>query len=139
VQSWTVLFWLAFMSQASAEVTDAPLLSDGSVDVAAVLSSFSVIEPEYDTGTGNQLEGSILGKPFSATYEDASGTEYFDLVVIASEITEHVAYLAAVLLNDIICLKQGRGTTVLEWRETSLKIDNGWKVQASCSGEPQVP
>lgn len=127
------LLALFFCSAAQADTKDVPLLPDGTVDVEAVIRTFSAASPATTTGTMPEFTGSLLGQAYTANYDAADLIKPFDLRIRSEGLSEHATYLAALLLNDIICLKSDLQADVLMWRETAVPLGEGWSVKASCS------
>ena len=126
-------------SSALAETSDVPHLADGTVDVNAVLSSFKVANPVYSDGKTGKLKGVILGKSFDASVTGDVLSAQFSLTISSKDLSEEATYLAAVLLNDVICLRQSRSPDELSWADTATKVGIAWTVMASCSIKPRFP
>jgi hypothetical protein len=129
---------LCCSSVAVAQTTDTPRLADGTIDVAAVLSSFKAERPIGTDEKRNQFDGEILGVTFSATYAQTAPPDSFLLTISASGLSEESAYLTAVLLTDLICLDQNWGVAPVSW-ETSVKVETGWQAISACSTSPRLP
>jgi len=127
------LLVLLCCSAVQADTGDVPLLPDGTVDVDAVIRSFSAASPVTTTGTLPEFTGSILGQAYEANYDAADLVKPFDLTIRSKGLSEHATYLVAVLLNDTICLESDLRANVLMWRETAVPLGDGWSVKASCS------
>ena len=129
------LFVLFFGSVVHAETVEVPLLPDGTVDLDAIIPTFRVSSPNYEAGISPTFEGSFLGQPFLAFYDDADINKPFELTIRATTLSEHGNYLVALFLNDIICLRSELRPGKLMWRETSKDLGDGWKVKLSCERE----
>jgi hypothetical protein len=129
---------LCCASVAAAQTTDTPRLADGRMDVAAVLSSFKAERPTGTNTKRNQFNGEMLGVTFSASYVETAPPDPFTLLIRASGLSEEIAYLAAVLLTDLICLDQNRGVAPLNW-DASASVETGWQVISACSTSSRLP
>lgn len=116
---------------ALAEEGDVPMLPDGKVDVDAVMSSFSVSFPFFETGVASEASGSMLGKPYVAAFDATDFTAPFDLTIQSNGLSENATFLVAVLLNDIICMKNEMRPKLL-WQGSIVAVNDGWKTLASC-------
>jgi len=127
------LLVLFCFSAVQADIGEVHLLPDGTVDVDAVMRTFSAESSITATGTMPEFTGSILGQAYNANYDAADLVNPFDLTIRSEGLSEHATYLVAVLLNDIICLKSDLRADILMWRETVVSLSDGWTVKASCS------
>lgn len=124
---------LCWGSAAGAGNSDVPRLADGTVDVAAVISSFRAIgRAEAGPAPILYFDGSILGEPFTASYPREVDTDPFILSIRSADLSGHKAYLATVLLIELTCLHVQLRPAEVSWREKSVKVADGWDIEVSC-------
>jgi hypothetical protein len=126
-------------SVASAETTEVPRLSNGAVDVDAVFSSFKVASPFVNDAEVSQFDGELLGQSFEASLAGNVSAAPFDLTIRAATLSDEATFMVAVLLTDIICMKQNRGSAGVKWKESATRQGDLWRVTSSCSTEPREP
>lgn len=130
--------WLLCASSALADSVDVPRISDGTVDVDAILSSFEIAKP-ITTGAGlGQYSGKILGETFGASVSGDVLSGTFTLGIRSPNLSEHAIYMTAILLTDVVCLAHNRGVIELGWTDASVKVGTEWRVNSSCSTEPRM-
>jgi hypothetical protein len=113
-------------------------MTDGTVDLSAVLSSFEVVRT-ISTGPHSQhYSGRMLGDSFQASSSGDVLSGPFKLSIGSTGLSEHAVYMTAVLLTDIICLTHNRGVEDLAWAQTSVNVGAEWQVKSSCSLEPRM-
>lgn len=136
LQAILVVLVAVFLSTiALAETVSVPRLSDGTVDVGAVMSSFQAVLPMTTDGASNEVTGSFLGSEFRATVS-TSTNETSNLRILSKELSEEAVFMAAVLLADMICINQGLRSSPMNWKETAVELDGGWSVPINCVAKP---
>lgn len=125
---------LFLLQPAYADVVEVPLLSDGTVNLDAVMSTLSLAFPIHSDGSlPTDFTGEMLGEKFSGRVIDVDSKQGFTLAIDAPTHSEHGNFLIAVLATDIICLRSGSSPGPVLWKDTRKRAGTIWEVSTSCA------
>ena len=131
-----VLRWSAVLTfcacAAAAEPVEVPHLADGSVDVAAVMTSFHARIPVYSDGKNGPITGEFLGGSFKAFITRKGRASEFDLRLEAPGFSREAVYLAALMLSEFKCMRNKQRFKSIAWPETVKRVGDSWTVSAYC-------
>lgn len=122
-------------SSSFAQTTDVPRLADGGIDLDAVYSTLSVQTPLYTNGARGAFQGSMLGRPFEASFSGDILSSEFRLDLTSTGLSEEAVFVTATLITDIICLSEEKRACKVRWRATASRTGDTWSVLTSCSQE----
>mgnify|MGYP007100936352 FL=1 len=100
--------------------------------------SFRAQDSLRTDGDTRQYTGELLGAPFRASLAPRSGSEGTILTIRAPALSEEAAYMAVTILTGFICGKMDRGIGEISWRDTAVRVEDGWQVATTCSPRPEA-
>lgn len=124
-----------FLLQPSyADVAEVPLLSDGTVNLDALLPTLKLAFPIHAVGARpTDFTGEMLGEKFAGRVIANASKQGFTLAIDAPTHSEHGNFLIAVLATEAICLRDGFSPGLVRWNDTRKRTGTVWEVSTSCA------